>query len=59
MKKFVEAAKLAHAHSFIKRLPQGYDTPIAEDGGNLSQGQRPAFVHCAHYAYPPQNADTG
>lgn len=36
----IEAAKLAHAHSFIKRLPQGYDTVIAEDGGNLSQGQK-------------------
>lgn len=36
----VEAAKAAHAHSFIKRLPQGYDTVIGEDGGNLSQGQK-------------------
>lgn len=35
-----EAAKAAHAHSFIKRLPQGYDTQITEDGGNLSQGQK-------------------
>lgn len=34
------AAKAAHAHSFIKRLPHGYDTQIAEDGGNLSQGQK-------------------
>ena len=34
------AAKAAHAHSFIKRLPKGYDTMIAEDGGNLSQGQK-------------------
>lgn len=34
------ASKAAHAHSFIKRLPQGYDTPITEDGGNLSQGQK-------------------
>ena len=34
------AAKAAHAHSFIKRLPKGYDTVIAEDGGNISQGQR-------------------
>ena len=34
------AAKLSHAHSFIKRLPQGYDTVIGEDGGNLSQGQK-------------------
>ncbi len=36
----VEAAKAAHAHSFIKRLPQGYDTVIGEDGGSLSQGQK-------------------
>ena len=36
----IAAAKAAHAHSFIRRLPQGYDTPIAEDGGNLSQGQK-------------------
>ena len=35
-----EAAKLAHAHSFIRRLPNGYDTVITEDGGNLSQGQK-------------------
>ena len=34
------AARAAHAHSFIRRLPQGYDTVIAEDGGNLSQGQK-------------------
>ncbi len=36
----IAAAKAAHAHSFIKRLPNGYDTVIAEDGGNLSQGQK-------------------
>ena len=36
----IEAAKLSHAHSFIKRLPQGYDTVIKENGENLSQGQR-------------------
>ena len=36
----VKAAKEAHAHSFIKRMPQGYDTVITEDGGNLSQGQK-------------------
>ncbi len=36
----IAAAKKAHAHSFIKRLPQGYDTVITEDGGNLSQGQK-------------------
>ena len=36
----VAAAKASHAHSFIKRLPKGYDTVIAEDGGGLSQGQK-------------------
>lgn len=36
----VAAAKASHAHSFIKRLPKGYDTVIGEDGGNLSQGQK-------------------
>lgn len=36
----IEAAKAAHCHSFIKRLPQGYDTYLSEDGGNLSQGQK-------------------
>ncbi len=36
----IAAAKAAHAHSFIRRLPDGYDTVIGEDGGNLSQGQK-------------------
>ena len=36
----IEASKKSHAHSFIKRLPQGYDTVIGEDGGELSQGQK-------------------
>lgn len=36
----INAAKEAHAHSFIMRMPQGYDTVISEDGGNLSQGQK-------------------
>lgn len=36
----VEAARAAHAHSFIRRLPEGYDTVINENGGNLSQGQK-------------------
>ena len=36
----IAAAKAAHAHSFIRRLPEGYDTVITEDGGNLSQGQK-------------------
>ena len=36
----INAAKASHAHSFIKRLPDGYDTVIGEDGGSLSQGQK-------------------
>ena len=36
----IEAARKAHAHSFIMRMPEGYDTVISEDGGNLSQGQK-------------------
>ena len=36
----IAAAKASHAHGFIRRLPQGYDTPITEDGGSLSQGQK-------------------
>ena len=40
MEEIIHAAKQAHAHSFIKRLPQGYDTVIGESGGNLSQGQK-------------------
>jgi ATP-binding cassette subfamily B protein len=36
----IAAAKAAHAHSFIKRLPKGYDTVIGDDGGSLSQGQK-------------------
>ena len=39
-KEMIAAAKASHAHSFIKRLPKGYDTMITEDGGNLSQGQK-------------------
>ena len=40
MEEVIAAAKAAHAHSFIRRLPEGYDTVIAEDGGNISQGQK-------------------
>ena len=36
----IEAAGAAHAHSFIRRLPNGYDTVITENGGNISQGQK-------------------
>lgn len=40
MEEIMEAAKACHAHSFIKRMPDGYDTVIGEDGGSLSQGQK-------------------
>lgn len=40
LEEVMEAAKASHAHSFIKRLPKGYDTVIGEDGGSLSQGQK-------------------
>ena len=40
MEEVIAAAKTSHAHSFIKRLPNGYDTVISEDGGSLSQGQK-------------------
>lgn len=40
LEEIVQAAREAHAHSFIRRMPQGYDTKITEDGGNLSQGQK-------------------
>lgn len=39
-KEIIEAAKASHAHSFIKRLPNGYDTMISEEGGSLSQGEK-------------------
>ncbi len=40
MEEIIAAAKASHAHSFIRRLPKGYDTVIGEDGGSLSQGQK-------------------
>lgn len=40
MEEIIDAAKKAHAHSFIKRLPDGYDTVLGEDSGSLSQGQK-------------------
>lgn len=50
----IEAAKLANAHSFIKRLPQGYDTMLSGDGANLSQGQRQLLaIARAAIANPP------
>ncbi|MEN6418029.1 MAG: ATP-binding cassette domain-containing protein, partial [Clostridiaceae bacterium] len=50
----VDAAKLANAHSFIKHLPQGYDTILTADGANLSQGQRQLLaIARAAVANPP------
>ena len=50
----IEAAKLANADSFIRRLPQGYDTPVYNDGGNLSAGQRQLLaIARAAVANPP------
>ena len=40
MEEIIEAAKASHAHDFIKRLPNGYDTMLTEEGSNLSQGQK-------------------
>lgn len=54
MEDVIEAAKLANAHSFIKRLPQGYDTMLTGDGANLSQGQRQLLaIARAAIANPP------
>ena len=50
----IEAAKLANAHGFIKRLPDGYQTMLTGDGGNLSQGQRQLLaIARAAVADPP------
>lgn len=54
MDEVIEAAKLANAHSFIKRLPNGYDTMLSSDGANLSQGQRQLLaIARAAIANPP------
>ena len=53
------AAKAAHAHGFISRLPQGYDTVIGEDGGALSQGQKQLLCIARVYALPAAHADPG
>lgn len=54
MDEVIEAAKLANAHSFIKRLPNGYDTMLRGDGANLSQGQRQLLaIARAAIANPP------
>ena len=56
LEEVIEAAKLSHAHSFIKRLPNGYDTVIGDDGGNLSQGQKQLLMYSKSYALPSTNA---
>ena len=54
MKRCIEAAKLANADGFITRLPDGYDTKLTGDGGNLSQGQRQVLaIARAAVADPP------
>ena len=54
MDQIIEAAKLANAHSFIKRLPDGYHTMLSGDGANLSQGQRQLLaIARAAIANPP------
>ena len=52
-KEIIEAAKNAHAHSFIKRLENGYDTVIGEDGGSLSQGQKQLLCIARLMLCPP------
>lgn len=55
----IAAAKATHAHSFIKRLPQGYDTVVREDGDNLSQGQKQLLCITRVMLCQPANADFG
>ena len=55
----MEAAKHAHAHSFIKRMPNGYDTVISEGGGKYFPGTEAASLHCKGYADAPGYADSG
>ncbi len=54
LEEVIQAAKAAHAHSFIKRMPQGYDTVISEEGGNISQGQKQLLcIARVMLLYPP------
>lgn len=55
----IEAAKAAHADSFIRRLPKGYDTMITGGGGNLSAGQRQLFVYRESHVVSTNDADSG
>ena len=55
----VAAAKAAHAHGFIRRMPQGYDTVITENGGNISQGQKQLLCIARRDPLPSPDADFG
>ena len=59
MDEIIEAAKASYIHSFIMRLPEGYDTWITEEGGGISQGTETASVHCPGYAVQAADADSG
>ena len=59
LEEIVAAAKAAHADSFIRRLPEGYDTVIAEDGGNISQGQKQLLCIARVMLCLPPHADSG
>ena len=54
-----QAARMANAHSFIIHLPQGYDTVLADNAGNISQGQRQLHRHCARHSGRSRSADPG
>lgn len=58
-KEIIAAAKAAHAHGFIQRLPDGYDTVLTEDGGSLSQGEKQLLWHHARHAVHSAHADSG
>ena len=53
----IAAAKAAYADGFIRKLPQGYDTPLSEDGGTLSQRAKTAALHCTRHAFASADAD--
>ncbi|MBR4250382.1 MAG: ATP-binding cassette domain-containing protein, partial [Verrucomicrobia bacterium] len=54
MEEVVEAAKAAHIHGFIMRLPKGYETVISEDGGNISKGQKQLLTIARAMLYDAQ-----
>ena len=59
MEEVEKAARIANADSFIRRLPEGYDTMVTADGANLSQGTAPASGHCPGGGGGPAGADSG